>query len=44
MHYTLNTTLSRIDIIQDNIIIAFITAEYLNYYPYFQYLLDNQTF
>ncbi len=44
MHYTLNTKLQRIDIMQDNIVIAFITAEYLNHYPYFQYLIDNQTF
>jgi hypothetical protein len=44
MHYTLNTKLQRIDIMQDNTVIAFITAEYLNHYPYFQYLIDNQTF
>jgi hypothetical protein len=44
MHYTLNITLSRIDIMQDTTVIAFITAEYLNHYPYFQYLIDNQTF
>ena len=44
MHYTINTTLQRIDIMQDNIVIAFITAEYFNYYPYFMFLLDNQTF
>ena len=44
MHYTINTTLQRIDIMQDNITIAFITAEYFNYYPYFMFLFDNQTF
>ena len=44
MHYTINTNLSRIDIMQDNIVIAFITAEYFNYYPYFMFLFDNQTF
>jgi len=44
MHYTINTTLQRIDIMHDNIVIAFINAEYFNYYPYFMFLLDNQTF
>lgn len=44
MHYNFNADLSRIDIISDGQTVAFITAAYFNYYPYFNTLLNNLIF